>query len=152
MDSDCPTRDNRTQTHHLQQQAQTISTLSKTDSFPMLCPCIQLRTNQKEATTHFKPLAEEAHFQLAHPQLTWASQVALVVKNLPANERDTAAVGFDAWVRKIPWRRKWKPTLVFLPGEFHGQRSLAKCSLQDCKESDTTEQISAHTAFPTKNL
>ena len=30
--------------------------------------------------------------------------------------------GFDPWVRKIPWRRKWKPTPVFLPGEFHGQR------------------------------
>ena len=33
--------------------------------------------------------------------------------------------GFDPWVGKIPWRRKWQPTPVFLPGEFHGQRSLA---------------------------
>ena len=32
--------------------------------------------------------------------------------------------GFDSWVKKIPWRRKWLPTPVFLPGEFHGQRSL----------------------------
>ena len=32
--------------------------------------------------------------------------------------------GFNPWVVKIPWRRKWKPTPVFLPGEFHGQRSL----------------------------
>ena len=31
---------------------------------------------------------------------------------------------FDPWVGKIPWRRKWQPTPVFLPGEFHGQRSL----------------------------
>ena len=31
---------------------------------------------------------------------------------------------FDSWVRKIPWRRKWQPTPVFLPGKFHGQRSL----------------------------
>ena len=31
---------------------------------------------------------------------------------------------FDLWVRKIPWRRKWQPTPVFLPGESHGQRSL----------------------------
>ena len=30
---------------------------------------------------------------------------------------------FDPWVRKIPWRREWQPTPVFLPGEFHGQRS-----------------------------
>ena len=32
--------------------------------------------------------------------------------------------GFDHWVRKIPWKRAWQPTLVFLPGESHGQRSL----------------------------
>ena len=32
--------------------------------------------------------------------------------------------GFDPWVRKIPWRRKWQPTPVFLPGESHGRRSL----------------------------
>ena len=32
---------------------------------------------------------------------------------------------FDSWVRKIPWRRKWQPTTVFLPGESHGQRNLA---------------------------
>ena len=31
---------------------------------------------------------------------------------------------FNPWVRKIPWRRKWQPTLVFLPGKSHGQRSL----------------------------
>ena len=31
---------------------------------------------------------------------------------------------FDPWVGKIPWRRKWQPTLVFLLGEFHEQRSL----------------------------
>ena len=35
--------------------------------------------------------------------------------------------GFDPWVGKIPWRRKWQPTPVFLPGEPHGQRSLAGC-------------------------
>ena len=37
---------------------------------------------------------------------------------------------FDPWVRKIPWRRKWQPTPVFLPGESHGQRSLAAYSPQ----------------------
>jgi len=31
---------------------------------------------------------------------------------------------FNPWVRRIPWRRQWQPTPVFLPGEFHGQRSL----------------------------
>ena len=37
--------------------------------------------------------------------------------------------GFDGWVGKIPWRREWLPTPVFLPGESHGQRSLAGYSL-----------------------
>ena len=46
---------------------------------------------------------------------------------------------FDLWVRKTLWRRKWQPTLVFLPGEPHGQRSLEGHSPWGCKESDTTE-------------
>ena len=44
-----------------------------------------------------------------------------------------------AWVRKIPWRRAWQPTPVFLPGESHGQRSLEGYSPWGRKESDTTE-------------
>ena len=49
--------------------------------------------------------------------------------------------GFDPCVRKIPWRKEWQPTPVFLPGESHGQRSLAGYSPWDSKESDTTEQL-----------
>ena len=47
--------------------------------------------------------------------------------------------GFDPWVGKIPWRRKWQPTPVFLPGESHGQRSLVGYSPEGCTESDMTE-------------
>ena len=43
---------------------------------------------------------------------------------------------FDPWVRKIPWRRKWQPTPVFLPGESQGQRSPASHSPRNCKESN----------------
>ena len=42
--------------------------------------------------------------------------------------------GFDSWVRKIPWRRKWQSTLVFLPGTSHGQRSLEGYSPWDQKK------------------
>ena len=49
--------------------------------------------------------------------------------------------GFDPRVGKIPWRRKWQPTLVFLPGESHGQRNLVGYSPWTRKESDTTEQL-----------
>ena len=65
------------------------------------------------------------------------------IKNLPANAGDSR----DSWVGKIPWRRKWQPAPVFLPGESHGQRSLAGYSLwgQGHKESDTREQLSTYT-------
>ena len=49
--------------------------------------------------------------------------------------------GFNPWVRKIPWRRKWQPTPVLLPGKSHGWRSLAGYSPWGCKESDTTERL-----------
>ena len=51
--------------------------------------------------------------------------MALVVKNSPANAGDIKRRRFDPWVGKIPWRRAWQPTPVFLPGASHGQRSLA---------------------------
>ena len=47
--------------------------------------------------------------------------------------------GLDPSIGKIPWRRAWQPTHVFLPGESHGQRSLAGYNPRGCKESDTTE-------------
>ena len=49
---------------------------------------------------------------------------------------------FDPWVGKIPWRRKWQPTPVFLTGEPHVQRSLVGYSPWGCKELDSTGQLS----------
>ena len=49
--------------------------------------------------------------------------------------------GFDPWVGKIPCRREWQPTPVFLPGEYHGQRSLVGYSPRGYKESDKTEGL-----------
>ena len=48
--------------------------------------------------------------------------------------------GFDSWVGKIPWRRKWQLVPVFLPGKSHGQRNLESYSPRGCKESDTTQR------------
>ena len=66
-----------------------------------------------------------------------ASQVVLVVLCLcerPKRHR------FDhPWVGKIPWRRAWQPTPVFMPGESQGPRSLVGYSSWDCEESDTIE-------------
>ena len=55
--------------------------------------------------------------------------------------RRRKSCGFDPWVRKIPWSRKWKPGPVFLPGQFHRQRSLVGYSPWGHTESDVTEHM-----------
>ena len=62
---------------------------------------------------------------------------SLVVKNLPAMQETQVRYR----VGKIPWRREWQSTPVFLPGEFHGPRSLVGHSPWGCKQSDTTERL-----------
>ena len=54
-------------------------------------------------------------------------------------------LGFSSWVGKIPWRREWLPTPVSLPGEFHGQRSLASYSPWDRKEFGHEWGTNTHT-------
>ena len=49
--------------------------------------------------------------------------------------------GFDLWVGKIPWRSKWQPTPVLLPGKSHGQWHLVGYGSWGHKESDTTERL-----------
>ena len=62
-----------------------------------------------------------------------------MVKNLPANAGDTRDTGSIPGLVRSPWRRKWQPTPVFLPGESHEQRSLRVYSPQDHKELDTID-------------
>ena len=69
--------------------------------------------------------------------IIWASLVDQTVKICLQRRRP----GFHPWVGKIPWRRAWQHTPVFLPGEFYGQRSLAGYSPWGHKESDTTVHI-----------
>ena len=54
---------------------------------------------------------------------------------------------FNPWVGKIPRRRVWPPTPVFLPGEFRGQTSLAGYGPWDCQEMDMTEQLTLTNRF-----
>ena len=68
----------------------------------------------------------------------WASVVSQAVKN--------------PWVRKIPWRRKWLPTPVLLPGKSRGQRSLMGYSPGSCKELDMMESAHTHMFFLAKNV
>ena len=68
-----------------------------------------------------------------------ASRVAPVVKNLPANAGDTRDSGAITGSGRSPVEGNAQPTPVFLPGEFHGQRSLVGYSPWGRKELDTTE-------------
>ena len=73
------------------------------------------------------------------------------MKNLLAIQ-ETQEMMFDPWVRKIPWRRKWQSTPVFLPRKFHGQRSLVGYSAWGHKELDVTEHSHTHTHTHTQML
>ena len=84
----------------------------------------------------------EWHFHFGPASVTYwtptrASLLAQPVNNLPTIQ--------ETWVQSTdpedPWRREWQLTPPFLPGESHGQRSLAGYSPWDCKKSDMTEQL-----------
>ena len=67
--------------------------------------------------------------------------MAWTVKNLSAMQETQ----FNPWVGKIPWRREWQPTPLFLPGKSHGQRSLAGCSPRGPKGSEKSDWLSTQT-------
>ena len=72
-------------------------------------------------------------FQIV-PSFLRASLVAQMVKNLPAvQETQFSSLGWEDFMEK-----KMQPSPIFLPGEFHGQRSLVDCNPWSCRESDTT--------------
>ena len=67
-----------------------------------------------------------------------------MIKNLPAVQ--------ETWVQSLgqedPWRRKWQPTPIFLPGKLHRQRSLMSYNSWGHKESDTTEKLTLSLSLP----
>ena len=72
--------------------------------------------------------------------------MAQTVKNPPTMQ----GALLQSWVRKTPWRKAWKPTPAFLPGESRGKRSLAGYSPRGHKESDTAERLTF--SLPTSSL
>ena len=74
---------------------------------------------------------------------TKTSLMGQMVKNLPVRQE----TWFNPWVRKIPWRREWQSIPEFLPGEFHGQKSLVGYNPWGHKESDMTEQLTLRFLF-----
>ena len=75
---------------------------------------------------------------------SWGFPGGSVVKNPPANTGDKTHRFDPSLGGKIPWRKKWQPTRVFLPGEFPGQRSLVGYSSWGHKESGMADRLSRH--------
>ena len=100
-----------------------------------------LRSVQNNAKRMWKQLIAASVVKNGLPR--WCS-----IKDSACQCRRCKRTGFSPWVRKIPWRRKWQPTPVFLPEKFHGQRSLLGYSPWGHKQSDKTEQLT-HTYIPT---
>ena len=76
--------------------------------------------------------------QLSYPYMTTRKTVALTRCTFVGK---MMSLLFNMLSRLVIWRRKWQPTLVFLPGEFHGQRSLVGYSQRGGRELDTTELL-----------
>ena len=95
------------------------------------------------------PSQEMASLQGTSIKHFWALEVSASLEGLPRclsgkESCQCRRPGFDPWVGKIPWRRKWQLTSVFLPGESHGQGSLAGYSPWCRKESDISECACMH--------
>ena len=79
---------------------------------------VQTIKHDKYLTNSLTPYYCASYWVLIWPiQLTGAFWLVLVVKKPPANAGNIKRCGFNPWVGKIPWRRAWQPTPVFLPGE-----------------------------------
>ena len=91
------------------------------------------RTLWYEATVHYGMRPHTLRYE-GLPR--WLSS-----KDSACQKRRCRRHWFNLWVGKIPWRRKWQPTPIFLPGKCHGQRSLAGYSPWGCKELDTTKWL-----------
>ena len=100
----------------------------------MTCP----KSLWSESKSHVKALYLNVYYKGYN--YGWTSQW-LSDKESACQCRSHRRLGFNPWVRKIPWRRTWKHTSVFLPVASHGQRSLVGYSPWGLKELDTTERL-----------
>ena len=117
-----------------------VGSLHHTSRAPFLPPIYISICKQK----HFSLVWKKLFFHLHRPSDKRNNSWLLRKRGFPGgrckNPTDPCRrPGFDPWVRKIPWRRAWQPTPVFLPRESYGQRSLVGYSPWGHRESDMTE-------------
>ena len=81
-----------------------------------------------------------------------ASQVVQLVRNPPVTWANVGAAGLIPGSGRLPWREKWQPTPIFLPGRFHGQRSLTGYIVQGVAESDMTQHNAIRNFYFTEEM
>ena len=111
-----------------------LSTCQQVHALPLLC----------DSGMHLR-FVHSGHFGRGEeaPFSTRSLPYSTLARKLPRWLGDKSSwqcrgLRFDPWLGKLPWRRKWQLTAIFLPGGSHGQRSLVGYNPQGCKESDTT--------------
>ena len=127
---------------HLRARLTQVSTSDPWIPSPIICDGDEKLTQMRFSTgilRHRAPILLLSHTHL----LGWSSQVAQLAQHSLQCKRPRC----NLWVRKVPWRRKWQPTPVFLPGKSHGQRSLGGYGPWDHKEKNTTERLNHHHGF-----
>ena len=94
---------------------------------PLQCSCLEIPRDRGAWWAAVSGVAQSRTRLKRLSSSSWFSSFpgGSVYKESTCRCRRCKRPKFDPWVRKIPWRRKWQPTPVFLPGESHGQRSLA---------------------------
>ena len=109
---------------------------------PLQCSCLE---NPRDGEAWWAAVYGVAQ---SRTQLKWRSSSSSSNPRWLSDKESTCQcrrLRFDPWVGKIPWRRKWQPTSVFLPGKSHGERNLVGYSPWAHKKSDTIEGLSTHT-------
>ena len=120
------------------------------DGNPLQCSCLE---NPRDGGAWWAAVYGVAQSQTRLKRLSSSSSRALQGFPGGANGskepvckcRRHRRLRFDPWVGKIPWRKAWQPSPIFLPGETHGQLSVAGYGAQGHKELDKTEETYTHT-------
>ena len=103
------------------------------------------RKHIKKWRHHFTNKAQYSQSYWFSSSHIWTAVTSLVAQMVKVSAYSAGDPGFDPWVGKIPWRRKWQPTPVLLPGKSRGWRSLVGYSPWGRKELDTTEWLHTFT-------
>ena len=119
-----------------------LSCIGEGNGNPLQCPCLE---NPRDGGAWWAAVCGVSQSRTRLKWLSSSSSRWHSDEESICQCRRCRRCSFNLWVKKTPWRKKWQPTQVFLPGKSHEQRSLEGYSARGHIESDMTEQLSTHT-------